>query len=71
MSREFEDSENAKNPKNLSCLGNVFHGVLGGETVENLGEVEGEDAKNVNYVQGRKDKLSLNMKDDSNLNDDF
>ena len=46
----------------MSRLGNVLHRILGGQAVENLGEVEGKDTKDINYIQGRKDKVSLEMK---------
>ena len=71
MSWEFEDSEDAEDPEYLCRLGNVFHRVLGGQAVENLGEVEGKNTKDVNNVQWRKDELSLEFKVDTFLYDDL
>ena len=50
MSWEFEDPENTEDPEYLRRLGDVFHGVFGWQAVEDLWEVEGEDAKDVDNV---------------------
>ena len=60
VSREFEDSENPQNSEYLSRLCDVLQGVFGGESVEELGHVEGEDAENINDVQRGKEELALN-----------
>ena len=59
VSWEFEDSKNPENSENLSSFCDVLQGVFGGESVEELGHVEGEDAEDVNDVQRGKEELTL------------
>ena len=51
VSREFENPENPENPKDLRRLGKVLQGVVRVEVVEEEGDVEGEDAEQVDHVQ--------------------
>ena len=59
MSRQFEYPENSEDSEDLSRLGDVLQGVLGGESVEELGHVEGEDAENVDDVERGEEELHL------------
>ena len=48
---ELENPENPEDPEYLSCFGEVLEGVVRVEVVEEEGDVEGEDTKQVDHVQ--------------------
>ena len=48
---ELENPENPEYAKDLGCLGEVVEGVVGVKAVEDQGEEEGEDPKQVDHVQ--------------------
>ena len=51
VSGELENPKNPEDPEDLGCLGEVLKGVVRVEVVEEEGDVEGEDAKQVDHVQ--------------------
>ena len=59
MAREFENSKDSEDSKDLCSLGDILDGVLGGEEVEQDRDKEGEDAKKVNNVKEGKEKVNL------------
>ena len=48
---ELENPENPEDPEDLRRLGEVLEGVVGVEVVEEEGDVEREDAQQVDHVQ--------------------
>ena len=48
---ELENPENPEDPEYLSCFGEVLEGVVRVEVVEEEGDVEREDAQQVDHVQ--------------------
>ena len=57
MSGELEYPQDPQNAEYLRSLGDVLEGVLGGEEVEGQGQVEGQDAQQVDDVQERHHEL--------------
>ena len=51
VSGELENPKNPEDPEDLGSLGEVLEGVVGVEMVEEEGDVEGEDAQQVDHVQ--------------------
>ena len=51
VSGELENPKNPEDPEDLGRLGEVLKGVVRVEVVEEEGDVEGEDAKQVDHVQ--------------------
>ena len=51
VSGELENPENPEDPEYLSCFGEVLEGVVRVEVVEEEGDVEREDAQQVDHVQ--------------------
>ena len=48
---QLEDAEDPQDPEDLSSLGDVLERVLGGEEGEGEGQVEGQDAQQVDDVE--------------------
>ena len=48
---ELENPENPEDPEYLSCFGEVLEGVVRVEVVEEEGDVEGENAEQVDHIQ--------------------
>ena len=51
VSREFENPENPEDSKDLRRLGKVLQGVVRVEVVEEEGDVEREDAQQIDHIQ--------------------
>ena len=51
VSGELENPQNPEDPEYLGRLGEVLEGVVGVEVVEEEGDVEREDAQQVDHVQ--------------------
>ena len=51
MSRKFENPKNPENSKDLRRLGKVLQGVVRVEVVEEEGDVEREDAQQIDHIQ--------------------
>ena len=56
---ELENPEDPENPEDLGGLGDVLQGVLRGQPVEELGDVEGKDAQHINNVERGEKKVHL------------
>ena len=50
MSRQLENPEDPEDPEDLRSLGDILQGVLRGQLVENQGDKEWEDSKEVDYI---------------------
>ena len=59
MTRQLEDPQDPQNSEDLRSLGDVLQRVLGGQPVEELGNVEGEDAQNIDNIEGGEEKVNL------------
>ena len=61
VSGELENPENPEDPEDLGRLGEVLKGVVGVEVVEEEGDVEREDAQQVDHVQegDREEELKI------------
>ena len=59
MPGKLENSQNSQDPEYLGSLGNILEGVLGREKVQGDGDKEGEDAKEVNYVEEGNQEVKL------------
>ena len=51
VSGELENPQNPKDPEDLGRLGEVLEGVVRVEVVEEEGDIEREDAQQVDHVQ--------------------
>ena len=51
VSGELENPENPEDPEDLGRLGEVLEGVVGVEVVEEEGDVEREDAQQIDHIQ--------------------
>ena len=61
MSGELENPQNPEDPEDLGGLGEVLEGVVRVEVVEEEGDVEREDAQQVDHVQegDREEELKI------------
>ena len=60
---ELENPEDPEDPEYLSCFGEVLEGVVRVEVVEEEGDVEGENAKQVDHIQEGDGEEKLKRRD--------